>query len=115
MEKDNKEIIPSKIKTVLRVMNILFCVLFVFCVLFYVHLGQVISPFLNPEKLQENLNKTTGLILNLDEPEITSTFDLCLNIKSNLINLKAPDNKELLSVKDADVKIKIIPLVFKKI
>ncbi len=115
MEKDNKEIMPSKLKTVLRVVNILFCVLFVFCVLFYVHLGRVISPFLSPEKLQENLNKTTGLVLNFEAPEITTTFDFCLNIKSDLIELDTPDNKELLSVKDANVKIKILPLVFKKI
>lgn len=107
MEKDNKEIMPSKLKTVLRVVNILFCVLFVFCVLFYVHLGRVISPFLSPEKLQENLNKTTGLVLNFEAPEITTTFDFCLNIKSDLIELDTPDNKELLSVKDANVKIKI--------
>lgn len=115
MEKDNKEKMLSKIKTALRAANILFCTLLVFCVLFYVHLGRIISPFLNPEKLQESLNKTTGLILKLDAPEITSTFDLCLNIKSNLIKLETQDKKELLSVKDADVKIKILPLVFKKI
>ncbi len=116
MEKDNKENKISKLKTTFRVLNILFCIVFVLIVLLYAHLGRVVSVFLNPETLKDSVNKTTGLVLDLKKPEITTTYDLCLNIRSDLIKLSAPDdNLELFSLQNADVKIKIIPLLFKKI
>ena len=92
MEKDNKENKTSKLKTALRVLNILFCVGFVFVVLLYTHLGRVVSPFLVPDNLKDNVYKTTGLVLDLKTPEITTTYDLCLNVKSDLIKLSAPGN-----------------------
>lgn len=120
MEKDNKENIKenkfSKLKTTLRILNIAFCLCFVFLALFYVNLGRIVSPFLNPEILIKNVKESTGLILNLDKPSITATYDLCLNIKSDLFEFKTPNNdSKLLLIKDADVKIKIFPLIFKKI
>jgi len=116
MEKDNKENKISKLKTTFRVLNILFCIVFVLIVLLYVHLGRVVSVFLNPETLKDSVNKTTGLVLDLKKPEITTTYDLCLNIRSDLIKLSAPDDSlELFSLQNADVKIKIVPLMFKKI
>ena len=118
MEKDNreKENNISKSGIILRVLNIVFCLGFILAIIFYVHLGKIISPLLNPDTLKQKINESTGLVLNLEKPQISTTHDFCLNIKSDLIELDTPDNNsKLLSVKNADIKIKIIPLVFKEI
>ncbi len=116
MEKDNKETKISKFNITLRILNIFLCIFFTAGVLIYANFGRIVSPFLKPDVLIENVNKTTGLILNLKKPEIFTTYDLSLNIKSDLIELSAPDNRSIIfSLKNADVKIKILPLLFKKI
>jgi len=116
MEKDNKENKTSKFKISLRILNIVFCLVFVFAVLFYTHLGKILSPFLSPESLIEKVKESTGLVLNLEKPKITATYDFCLDMESDLIEIITPDSgAKLLSIKNADVKIKILPLVFKTI
>lgn len=101
----------------LRILNILFCLTFVLVITLYANLGKLVNSFLDPEFIKQSVNKNTGLVLDLANPEISTTKDFCINLKSASVKFLMPDanNNTLLYIKDIDAKIKIFPLIFKKL
>ena len=102
---------------IFRIINIVVCVLFVFCLLIYANLGKIATSILNPDTIKQAVNKNTGLLLDLSEPKISSTKDLCIKITAPVIILSEPNNSpsNLLNIKNAEVSLKILPLLFKKV
>lgn len=113
-EKENKKI--SKTKMALRLLNIVFCLVFVLLILLYVNLGRVINAFADAEYIKNIVNKNTNLILNLESPVFYTTKDFCINLSAKNIKLAAPGEQlPIAEAGSAGVEIKIFPLVFKRI
>lgn len=106
----------SKAKVFLRLFNIAFCLLFVSAVLLYVNLGRVINYFADVNNIKEIVNKNTSLSLELDNPDIQTTKDFCINLSTKKIGLYEPvSGGSLLEIDNAKIGVKIFPLLFKKI
>jgi len=100
-----------------RAVNILLCLFAALVLILYANFGKIASHFINVETIKNVVNKNTSLIFEFDKPQIYTTKDLCVTLKSKEIKFISPDDKNetLLYIKDADVKIKILPLIFKKL
>ena len=72
----------SKLKVALRLLNIVFCFVFVSAVLLYVNLGKVVNYFADIENIKEIVNKNTNLVLEADNPVIQTTKDFSLNLST---------------------------------
>ncbi len=119
MKHDDKEKSNNITKAglIFRLLNIFICIITVLSLCLYANTGKIARYLISPETIKNAVNQNTGLILDLSEPKITSTKDLCLKITAPLIKLSEPDNKasSLLDIQNAEVDIKIIPLIFKKV
>ncbi len=111
--KEKKKI--SKRKIALRLLNIVFCAVFVFVILLYVNLGRVVNSFLDVNYVKEIVNKNTNLVLDLKNPDIQTTKDFNLNLSTEKVGLKLPDGGVLLEINNAKIGVKIFPLLFKRI
>lgn len=116
-EANQKPIKYKKIKIALSVLSALVCAFFALILILYVNLGKIINSFADVELIKTSVQKETGLILNFEKPLLATTKDLCLNLKSDELSIYTEDNSKvpLLKIKDADLKIKIPPLFFKRI
>ena len=78
-----------------------------------------IPYFINPDKYKENIfstiEKETGFKISCEKAEFKKGLSPFLKLNLFHTGVMYPDNTVFLQIKEADLKIKILPLLFKKI
>lgn len=84
------------------------------CGFLYFVSGFAINHFLTAERIENIVKSQTGLDLKIKEPKITADAGLSLIISAKDININTSGEK-LFGAQNAELKIKILPLVFKNL
>ncbi|MGN0015262.1 MAG: AsmA family protein, partial [Candidatus Gastranaerophilaceae bacterium] len=91
--------------------------LFLFCL--YLAVIAAFPKYINSVQFKDliemELNKQTGLHVGIENIIIKPALSPYINIHANHIGLLYPDKKELLKIKDMTIKIKVLPILKKKI
>ncbi|EKE03354.1 MAG: hypothetical protein ACD_20C00214G0024 [uncultured bacterium] len=78
-----------------------------------------VPGLLDPEKYKplmvRSIKEQTGLNLTSSSLDLTTTPDLGIVVRSNDLNISYPDKQNLASAENITIKIKLLPLLFKKI
>lgn len=91
--------------------------LFLFCL--YLAVIAAFPKYINSVQFKDliemEINKQTGLHVGIENIIIKPALSPYINIHANHIGLLYPDKKELLKIKDMTIKIKVLPILKKKI
>lgn len=87
-----------------------------FCCVIYFLSGVIITKFIDADAIETFIKKQTGLDLVLDKPSFKTMPDLSVVIKADLLSLSVKsENKEFLSAKNPNLRVRILPVLFKRV
>ncbi len=97
----------------ISVISIIFCIGLCFFIL------SSVSYFVNPDKYKEDIfkyvEKETGFKVSCEKAELKKSFRPYLKLHLYHTGVMYPDNTVFFQVKEADLTVKTLPLLFKKI
>ncbi len=67
------------------------------------------------EQITQEVNKATGLQLVVDDYNLYTTLGLKIGLSANNAQLKYPNNNTMFKVKNLDISLKLLPLIFCKV
>lgn len=82
----------------------------------YFSIGFFVDKFVSPKTIENIFKEKTGLNLVLDNPKIKTTADFSVVLSANNVKISEfSTNSEIFKIDNSSLKIKIFPLIFKKI
>ena len=106
-----------EVKNFLNKHKVLISVILSLIVIFYLAFLFVVPNVINLNNYKKDIQKlvsdTTKLNLDFDNLKIVTTADLKAGVNIENAALSYADGKKIASVKDAEVKIAVLPLIFK--
>ena len=66
-------------------------------------------------QIEREIHKQTGLSADIENLSVKTSLSPYINLNAHHVVLLYPDKKELLKVSDLNLKVRVIPIVFKKI
>ena len=106
-------------KKPLKIIITAFSVTFAFIFVLYLAILLVFPKYFNSDnfcrQISDEFYKVTGLELNIEKLKLKPSVSLFVNINAHHIVVKEPKKKELLKIRDAELKLKVLPLLSKTI
>ncbi|MCR5261337.1 MAG: AsmA family protein, partial [Candidatus Gastranaerophilales bacterium] len=66
-------------------------------------------------QIEAEIHRQTGLTAGIENIAVKTSLTPYINIQANHVILLYPDKKEMLKIKDVNLKVEVLPIVFKKI
>lgn len=102
-------------KILIKIVSVIFAFLFVL----YLAVLALFPRNFNIDKfktrIEKEIQKQTGLTAGIENITVKTSLSPNINIHANHIIFLYPNKKELLKIKDLDIKVKVLPIVFRKI
>lgn len=104
--------LKNNLKKILTTLGVFVALVFVL----YLSLGFLITSFLDVEKIQSYVKKTTGLDIIIENPAIKTMPDLSLVIKANelKVGIKS-ENKVFFVASKPNLRARVLPFLLKKL
>ena len=114
----NKRVDKMKNKA-LKIAVTFISVVFSFVLVLYLSILLVFPRYFNSDnfcrQISDEFYKTTGLELNIENMALNPSLNMFVNISAHHIVIKEPKKNEILKIRDAELKLNVLPLLSKTI
>ena len=107
---------PSNLlKIIIRLIGILFAFVFVLYLAVLLLFPRNFNVNAMKKSVEQEISKQTGLNVGIENISVRTSLSPFLYLDAYHVVFLYPDKKELLKVKDLNIKVQVLPIVFKKI